>query len=432
MSLKLVTRTGSPYLYLRGTDNEGRPVFRSTKVTDRAAAEDILTKANAALLDERVHGPIAVTKFVDAARAYIKNGGEKRFLFAEREDRDSGLIPHFGPDKLMREITQDDLDAAADALCPGASVATMNRNVYTPFIAVWNYAAAESRKWAAPKKWERRRAKKKGTAVRPKVTRSGTRPIDYERAWKFVSSLSPSTAIIFTAFFYSGVRPIEYFALDEQEVNVDGRWIVLLNTKTGEPRGVGMHEMLVPMFRALKAAAADREVKRIFLNARGQPYELTNTEEGINGQFKGAVKSARARLAKAGTPMRDVSAYTARHTVSTRLVMNDVQELIKDQLLGHAVTTMSRVYTYVPQVPIIEAVNTLPVIDEWANAPWLLDPVRYMGRRFYSPVTMGMESRIVEMRKAGMSMPEIGRQLGIHKASVFSVLQRDGLAGERS
>jgi hypothetical protein len=38
----------------------------------------------------------------------------------------------------------------------------------------------------------------------------------------------------------------------------------------------------------------------------------------------------------------------------------------KDQIVGHAVTDSSRLYTNVPQPPLLEAINALPVIDGWA------------------------------------------------------------------
>jgi integrase/recombinase XerD len=73
--------------------------------------------------------------------------------------------------------------------------------------------------------------------------------------------------------------------------------------------------------------------------------------------------------------LREISPYTARHTVSTQLVINGVHGHIKDQILGHAVDDMSRHYTNVPQAPLIDAINTLPIITAWADAPWMKDPV---------------------------------------------------------
>jgi site-specific recombinase XerD len=52
----------------------------------------------------------------------------------------------------------------------------------------------------------------------------------------------------------------------------------------------------------------------------------------ISGQIKTAIRNARSRSGVLG-----ISPYTARHTVSTQLVVNGVHPHIKDQILGHAV-----------------------------------------------------------------------------------------------
>jgi integrase/recombinase XerD len=379
MSLKLTKRNGSKSWYVRGPNDAGGEVFRSLKTQDRATAEALLIKAENRFLTERVHGKIATVTFEEASRGYLSSGGERLYLIRrnKKTGEETGLLPHFGT-KLLRDISQDDLDRAAMTLCrPGASRETLIRNVYTPFIAVWNYAAAASRRWAEPRQWERPR-KIKGTGKRLQVIRSGTRPVTYERAWQFVSAMSPAPAMVMTALFYSGMRPIELFALDCLQVDVPGRWIVLLDSKTGEPRGVPMHEVLVPLLTALVARGGNGDTQRVFLNRHGDPYPITDDE--TKGQVGGAIRGARGRLRKAGVPIDDVSPYTARHTVSTQLVIAGVHPHIKDQILGHEADSMSRHYTNVPQAPLIEAIAKLPTIEEWAVVPWLVDPLNWQSR----------------------------------------------------
>ena len=72
---------------------------------------------------------------------------------------------------------------------------------------------------------------------------------------------------------------------------------------------------------------------------------------------------------------------TARHTVSTQLVVEGVHPHKKDQILGHAADDMSRHYTHVPQAPLIEAINKLPTIREWLDQDWMREPVKLVGRR---------------------------------------------------
>lgn len=95
------------------------------------------------------------------------------------------------------------------------------------------------------------------------------------------------------------------------------------------------------------------------LNTKHGPFSLL-----IHGGAKGA----------------DVSPYTGRHTVSTQLVVNGVHPHIKDQILGHAADSMSRHYTNVPQAPLIEAIDTLPVPGVWRALPWLAAPLEWQSR----------------------------------------------------
>ena len=105
----------------------------------------------------------------------------------------------------------------------------------------------------------------------------------------------------------------------------------------------------------------------MFRAPRGQPYPIA---EEVSGQISSAVDGARRR-----TGIKDVSPYTARHTASTELVINHVHPHIKDQIMGHVADDMSRLYTHVPQQPLIEAINKLPIIPMWGDALWMADPI---------------------------------------------------------
>jgi integrase len=171
--------------------------------------------------------------------------------------------------------------------------------------------------------------------------------------------------MVFTALFYTGMRPIELLSLCAKDVDVQGLWIVLRSSKTGEPRGVPMHDFLVPLFSSLLERKG--KSKQIFRTFKGQPYRV---DGNYGGQLSSSIDTARRE-----TGINDISAYTARHTVSTQLVINGVHPHIKDQILGHAVDSMSRRYTSVPQAPLIEAINTLPVPDTWSGLWWWRDPL---------------------------------------------------------
>ena len=384
-------------------------MFETTGTCDRAAAEEIRVKREAELLQESIHGRKATVTFQQAAAAYLEAGGDPRFLGTEdeRTGKWSGLIGHFWGVRLA-SIGQSELDAAAKKLHPSAAPQTLNRQVYTPFVAVWNFAASSN--WAEPRQWRRPKVAS-GTRRASAPTRRGTRPVSYETAAEFVAAMSPAPAIAMTLLFYTGMRPIELFAMDADDVDPEKRWFVVRSSKVGEPRGVPMHDFLVPLVRALKARGGP-----MVLTQKGAPYPLT--EDG-GGQISSAVNGAARR-----TGIADVSPYTARHTVSTQLVVNGVHPYVKDQILGHAITDMSRRYTNVPQQPLIDAINTLPVPDRWRALPWLADPVR-AGRRLVSPKSDAAVPEILRLRSDGATLKAIAAATGVSEGTVFNVLKRN-------
>jgi integrase/recombinase XerD len=364
MGLKLFQRNG--IYYLRGTVR-GQSIYETTGTDIKKKAEEIRAKREANILEDSIHGRAATVTFAEAASSYLAGGGSPRFLgkYDEKTGKWDGLIGHFGRRKI-NSITQSDLDAAADLFYPGTKYNTRNRQCHAPFIAVWNHAVRN--RWAEKRDWIRPR-KPKGTATKFITTkmRSGTRPVAYDYAARFVMQMSPAPAMLMTTLFYTGMRPIELFVLEEHEVDVARRWIALSASKTGEPRGIPMHPVLVPLLAGLCERGGF-----LFRTQRDMPYGL---KKDGGGQLKSAIIGARRR-----SGIKDISPYTARHTVSTQLVINNVHPHIKDQILGHAVTDMSRNYTNVPQAPLIEAISTLPVIEEWANAPWMFNPLLWTRR----------------------------------------------------
>lgn len=357
MPLKLKPR--GKVWWIRGTVH-GQTVYESTGTHDKEVAEALRIKREAGLVSDHVYGAKATRTFAHAVESYLKAEGDARFVGT----LDSGLLGHFY-DKRLADIKQNDLDAAATKLYPTAQPETRNRQCYTPFIAVWNHAVKNG--WAEVRLWSRPKKPKGTNVVRIRSQRSGQSPVDYERAAKFVAAMSPAPAMVMTFLFYTGLRPIEAFALAAEDVYVGKRWLVVRKSKTGEPRGVPLHSFLCSWIQPL----VDRG-GLLFRGPRGEAYK--EVQEG-GGGLKTAINGARKR-----SGIKDVSPYTGRHTVSTQLVVNGVHPHIKDQILGHAADSMSRHYTNVPQAPLIEAIDTLPVPTAWRALPWLAAPLEWQSR----------------------------------------------------
>src|SRR5690606_39238324 len=134
---------------------------------------------------------------------------------------------------------------------------------------------ADFKRWRRPKKL-------KGTnVVHLSKPRAGDSPTDYLTAGKFVAAMTPAPAMVMTTLFLTGMRPIELFVLTADDVDVEGRWIVIPKSKPGDARGVPMHEFLVPVLTNLKERGGI-----LFRSVRGKPYPL---KDDGGGQMKTAI-----------------------------------------------------------------------------------------------------------------------------------------------
>src|SRR5438270_12370865 len=137
MPLKLVppgTRKNNPYYLVRGTV-DGRDIEVSAKTRDKAVAKRFAAELERELLTRRVPRPGEAVTFSGAADLYIayRDPSKADRLRIERLKRAIGK-------KVVADIRQADLVAAADLLQPNRSPATRNRAVIRMAAAVLHYA----------------------------------------------------------------------------------------------------------------------------------------------------------------------------------------------------------------------------------------------------------------------------------------------------
>jgi len=143
MPLTLFRRPGQKNWIARGTvhgrDGVGRYVYKSTRTHRRAEAERIRVQWESEL--SKRGGTGSDQTFFEAAVNYLEAGGEARYLGRFDEDRDCWtlLLGHFMTTPLAA-IDQAALDDAARVLYPGCVGDTINRQVFTPMLAVMNRA----------------------------------------------------------------------------------------------------------------------------------------------------------------------------------------------------------------------------------------------------------------------------------------------------
>jgi integrase len=134
MPLKIIApREGkSPNYSIRGT-YLGKRVDRTSGTPDKATARKVLKRIQEDI-ERGTFSDKPGPTFAGAALAYLKAGGEDRFL--------QPLKDHFGATQLA-EIDQAAIDNAAFAIYPNADNATRNRQVYTPVSAILKRAGVE-------------------------------------------------------------------------------------------------------------------------------------------------------------------------------------------------------------------------------------------------------------------------------------------------
>lgn len=209
----------------------GQRVHQSTGTTSRAHAEAERIKLEKQILDADIYGRRSTATFAEAVEAYLDSGGSSRFL--------ARLNGHFGR-WLIGNISQAEVVKFHKLHYPKASAQTLNREVFTPLIAVWR--AAHRARLCGPHEFQRPRQPE-------------TRPVKYATD-DMLAKLLPvcgfrlKAAILFVSF--TAARASEACRLTSADVDWESRTVLLQKTKSGHPRMVALSPMLYSALLPLK------------------------------------------------------------------------------------------------------------------------------------------------------------------------------------
>lgn len=217
---------------------------RSTGTGDRRLARQILERWKADIESGELRsGESAEGTFAAAALAYMKAGGERRFM--------APLLKHFGQTQLDR-VDQAAIEAAAAELYPGAAPATRNRQVHTPIAAVLRHADPEHAL----------------RLRRPKMPKGRIRFLKLTEAKRLVAHAGTLRPLL-VFLLYTGCRLGEAIKLEWETVDLRRRFAFVPRTKNGEPRGVHLPAPVVA-----ELAGADGRRGRVFgLSSRWRVYK---------------------------------------------------------------------------------------------------------------------------------------------------------------
>jgi integrase len=228
----------TPNYSIRGT-YLGVYVERTTGTPDKKTAGQILNGIKraiergeyAAKTEAAVEAKRAPT-FADAALAYLRAGGEGKYLGPIIE----ATGEHALRDKLLSEIDQIAIDNAASALYPNAPATTTNRQFYTPVSAVLKRAGIE-REVKRPKGWRGSKA---------------TEWLEPEQAFPLIDAayeLDSEFGLFCLTLLYTGMRLSDPIKARLRDLKLGEALLYVPDTKNGEPRPVHLPPVLVQAFR---------------------------------------------------------------------------------------------------------------------------------------------------------------------------------------
>lgn len=236
---------------------------------------------------------------MSAAVAYMKNGGERRYVAFN--------LKHFR-EMALKDIDQDALDAGAEALLPAAAPDYLNRKVYTPVIAILRDALGD----------------KCPQFKRPKGAKGRERkgfmwPEDAFATIDAADAVDEEFGLYLLSLLYTGIRKSEGLDALTADMRPEDLQLWLRDSKNGDPR----------MLR-LRQDIADRFAKH--LERIGDRERLFKFKDG--GHFKHLL--LRATMAACGLPcpkrrptgwkppefrLRFVTFHVFRHTWATWMRM---------------------------------------------------------------------------------------------------------------
>jgi integrase len=343
----------SPNCRIRGTVRR-IPVDRSAGTPNRRAAQELAVKIEAELLERSIHGPPTAESeplFAQAVKNYLAEAGRS-------QGTHYWLVPlarHFGLRRLS-EIDQAAIDAYVAVRHPGAKPATVARATIAPLVAVLRHAGVTTR------------------FRRPKIKNQKTRYLTHAEAGRLIEAAAPHLKPLIIFMLNTGARLSEALYLDWEQVDLERRRVVFLDTRNGESRGCSLN---TKAFEALANIPFPNEKKKVREGAVFRTEEKQAYQERIGGggQIKSAWRTAciKARICE---PVRTAdgkvlvkdkkvvmrptaSPHTLRHTFASWLAIKGVPLRTLAELLGHKTLAMVMRYSHLSPDHLAAAVSLL-------------------------------------------------------------------------
>jgi integrase len=324
--------------YMRGSVR-GTPVYESTKAPEdrKDLAEAARAKRETELFEADVFGKRPSVPFRAGALAYLAFQPRSQrtidYTGAQQDDgRWTGLIGHFA-ETAIETISQSEADEAARKICGADSLpATRVRGVYTPLIAVLNFAAG--RKWCAPPE-----------ITKPRIAKNATRWLYPDQAMVLIQSAAPHLRPLILFMLCTGARVAEALELDWSDVDLMTARVVFRGTKAEALSNDARPRIArLPPAAVLSLANLPMREGRVFRRDDGEPYADTGRYSG--GQITSAWATACGR---AGLPGQWVDRKQVRR-FPARWVRAAPHSKSDKRVKRPGYTRIDMIKTFVPEV----------------------------------------------------------------------------------
>lgn len=239
--LKIVRRGKKGIFQIVGRNPvTGRSIRKSTGLVSERHAEAKRIQLEARLLDEATYGKRRTATFAEAVVLYGQKGHPDRFI--------EPLNEHFGLRQLA-DITDLDLANFAALTYPNATPQTIDRQVYTPMIAIWRVAHAA--KMCGPHEFKRPKKPERETVVFA-TDEDIAALLSGLSGLSEIFSLKLRAAILLLTF--TGGRASEICRVMSGDVDWEMRTVLLRKTKSGKPRVVPLTSMVLEALLPLRQA----------------------------------------------------------------------------------------------------------------------------------------------------------------------------------
>lgn len=277
-----IERRKSGIWRIRGS-HHGVTVDRSAKTRSRGEAEAIRERWEREIYARQVHGKAPPYSFAEAVLDYQRAGGQLKYM--------APVLDAFGL-RDVAALRQSDLDRAALEAYPDAKPSTVNRQFYTPFIAVMTLAAHNDRcpmrTWRRPKQPEGRIDWRSPAEMEP-----------------ILDAMSPRARGLAEFMLGGFPRVSEALGMLARDVSPGARRATFWQTKGGYSRHVDLPPRAQDALRAALHGVNDPDSILWRTDRDGQPW---HAYDAFNLALKRACRSVAAK---------PLSSHTLRHTGAT-------------------------------------------------------------------------------------------------------------------